>query len=154
MLAEVGPDVLSLREVARRVGVGHRAAYRHFADKEALFAAVAEEGYRDLARAYTRFAAEHPGHYVHFVLPRKLKSPRFRRIEPVDRVFVHHLRIARLDEVDCELQAWLRHAYEEYGVRGSSGSPPLYSEGAERAEDCERRASSVIAPYSRTSDLV
>ncbi|MCY4727205.1 TetR/AcrR family transcriptional regulator [Nocardioides sp. STR2] len=37
-----GPEALSLRELARRVGVSHAAAYRHFADREALVDAVAE----------------------------------------------------------------------------------------------------------------
>lgn len=38
-------DSLSLREVARQAGVSHTAPYRHFADKAALLAAVAEEGF-------------------------------------------------------------------------------------------------------------
>ncbi|MEL6384596.1 MAG: TetR/AcrR family transcriptional regulator [Cyanobacteria bacterium J06626_18] len=76
---------LSLREVARRVGVSHTAPYRHFADKNALLAAVAEEGFHILKRylqtsleetpsdallrlqtggvAYVKFAISHPAHY-------------------------------------------------------------------------------------------
>ena len=45
-LAREGADALSLRELARDVGVNHRAVYRHFPDKLALLARVAEEGYR------------------------------------------------------------------------------------------------------------
>jgi AcrR family transcriptional regulator len=45
------PEELTLREVSRRVGVNHRAAYRHFKDKTGLLAAVAEDGYRDLLAA-------------------------------------------------------------------------------------------------------
>lgn len=45
------PEELTLREVSRRVGVNHRAAYRHFEDKTALLAAVAEDGYRGLLAA-------------------------------------------------------------------------------------------------------
>jgi len=37
-----GPDGVVLREVARRTGVSHNAAYRHFSDREQLLAAVAE----------------------------------------------------------------------------------------------------------------
>lgn len=37
-----GPEALSLRELARRVGVSHAATYRHFADREALVDVVAE----------------------------------------------------------------------------------------------------------------
>jgi AcrR family transcriptional regulator len=36
-----GPGALSLRDVTRRVGVSPNAAYRHFADREALRAAIA-----------------------------------------------------------------------------------------------------------------
>ncbi len=45
------PEELTLREVSRRVGVNHRAAYRHFEDKTSLLAAVAEDGYRALLAA-------------------------------------------------------------------------------------------------------
>ncbi len=72
---------LSLRGVAREAGVSQAAPYRHFADKQALLAAVAEEGFvalresmaeslalepvelriRKLGAAYVRFAVHHPG---------------------------------------------------------------------------------------------
>ncbi len=42
---------LSLRELARRVGVSANAAYRHFADKDALLIALAAEGFRRLTAA-------------------------------------------------------------------------------------------------------
>ncbi|MGH7002665.1 MAG: TetR/AcrR family transcriptional regulator [Alphaproteobacteria bacterium] len=45
-----GAAGLSLRELARDAGVNHRAVYRHFPDKLALLARVAEEGWRRLAR--------------------------------------------------------------------------------------------------------
>ncbi|BBX20928.1 TetR family transcriptional regulator [Mycolicibacter terrae] len=35
-----GPEALTIREVTRRVGVSPNAAYRHFADREALLGAV------------------------------------------------------------------------------------------------------------------
>ena len=37
-----GPDAVVLREVTRMVGVVPNAAYRHFADRDALLAAVRE----------------------------------------------------------------------------------------------------------------
>ena len=43
-----GTQGLSLREIARRTDVSHSAPYRHFADKEELLAAVAEQGFRSL----------------------------------------------------------------------------------------------------------
>src|SRR5689334_9318570 len=42
---------ITLREVARRVGVSHSAPYRHFEDKEALLAALASEGFTKLSSA-------------------------------------------------------------------------------------------------------
>lgn len=49
ILAEDGISELNLRAVARRAGVSHTAPYRHFADKEALVVAIAEDGFRRLA---------------------------------------------------------------------------------------------------------
>lgn len=84
IIAEKGAEAFTLREAARRLGVNHRAAYRHFADKATLLAAVAEQGFRGLieatreqaaaepgpierltaaARAYVMFAAAHPAHF-------------------------------------------------------------------------------------------
>lgn len=40
LIDEGGPEFVTLREVAHRVGVSHNAPYKHFADKEALLAAV------------------------------------------------------------------------------------------------------------------
>lgn len=85
LIQEEGVRGFTLREVARRAGVSHAAPYRHFADKTALLAAVAEEGFRGLhARMqhacsqgtaetrgrlqvlgveYVRFAVERPAHF-------------------------------------------------------------------------------------------
>jgi AcrR family transcriptional regulator len=46
-----GPDGVVLREVARRAGVSHNAAYRHFADRAALLAEVSDRAYDELERA-------------------------------------------------------------------------------------------------------
>ena len=49
LLSESGAAALDLRKVARKAGVSHAAPYRHFADKQALVAAINEEGFRRLA---------------------------------------------------------------------------------------------------------
>ncbi|HMN71365.1 MAG TPA: TetR/AcrR family transcriptional regulator [Rhodoblastus sp.] len=46
-----GGGELSLRAAARNVGVSATAVYRHFPDKDALLAALAEEGFRRLGEA-------------------------------------------------------------------------------------------------------
>ena len=79
-----GASGFTLREAARRAGVNHRAAYRHFRSKEALAAAVAEWGFDRMRagmqrrlrgaatpsarvgailRAYVRFALGRPSLY-------------------------------------------------------------------------------------------
>jgi AcrR family transcriptional regulator len=85
LIGKHGAQALTLREVARRAGVTHGAPYRHFSDREALIAAVAEEGFRELATlmrqrmepagrdwpealtacgvAYVVYATKHPAHF-------------------------------------------------------------------------------------------
>mgnify|MGYP002619567972 CR=1 FL=1 len=84
LIAERGLPSLSLRECARRAGVSHAAPYRHFADKEALVLAIAQQGFEWLADAgeramaeledprerldafgvaYVRFSVDHPVHH-------------------------------------------------------------------------------------------
>jgi len=53
LLAQRDVDSLSLREVARGVGVSATAVYRHFPDKEALLTALALKGMADLGAAQT-----------------------------------------------------------------------------------------------------
>ena len=48
---EKGPDGIVIREVARRTGVSHNAAYRHFADRDELLGEVAKVGHDELADA-------------------------------------------------------------------------------------------------------
>ena len=48
LLEEVGAEQLSLREMARRVGVSHGAPRQHFADKRCLLGALAEVGFQRL----------------------------------------------------------------------------------------------------------
>lgn len=81
LLAQSDAEHLSLREVARNVGVSATAVYRHFPDKQALLSALAFEGGKQLAqrqrvvqeaaggglagfdaigREYVRFAVQNP----------------------------------------------------------------------------------------------
>lgn len=51
---EGGPDRVILREAARAAGVSHSAAYRHFADREALLAEVSRHARNELAAEMRR----------------------------------------------------------------------------------------------------
>ncbi|MER6381742.1 TetR/AcrR family transcriptional regulator [Streptomyces sp. NPDC001250] len=59
-LRDKGAGALSLRELARDIGVSHAAPGRHFKDKQALLDALALDGYERLNRALDA-AAVHPG---------------------------------------------------------------------------------------------
>jgi len=78
-LEEGSAESLSLREIAREIGVSATAIYRHFPDKDSLLSALAAEGMAQLAReqkaagkaggkegfaetgrAYVRFAMNNP----------------------------------------------------------------------------------------------
>ncbi|VAW60490.1 hypothetical protein MNBD_GAMMA11-454 [hydrothermal vent metagenome] len=58
LLNDRGISGISLREIARRVGVGHNAPYRHFRNKQQLLEAIAEDGYRKLKARNTRLELE------------------------------------------------------------------------------------------------
>jgi AcrR family transcriptional regulator len=61
VLAKEGVGSLSLRQVARKAGVSHAAPYAHFADKQALIAAISTEGYRALYDKLARVVQQHNG---------------------------------------------------------------------------------------------
>lgn len=53
-LQQLGAEALSLRALARAIGVSQTAPYRHFADKSDLLAAMATRGYRSLLASLQR----------------------------------------------------------------------------------------------------
>ena len=57
-----GVEAISLRDLAHDTGVNHRAVYRHFPDRLALLARVAERGWQQLAqRLKTSTSGKAPG---------------------------------------------------------------------------------------------
>ncbi|MGW5655017.1 TetR/AcrR family transcriptional regulator [Streptomyces humi] len=80
LVGERGPHGFTLAEASRRAGVSVTAPYKHFADRDALLAELATQGFRErnrfaaavkgiedpaeqlatFAAAYVRFAAEEP----------------------------------------------------------------------------------------------
>lgn len=65
LIAEVGAESFTLRELARRTGVNHRAAYRHFASKDELLATIVEHGYDALVAALREGLADVPPSDAH-----------------------------------------------------------------------------------------
>jgi AcrR family transcriptional regulator len=101
LLDEAGPEAVTLRAIAARVGVSHNAPYKHFADKEALLAAVAARdllgrsasatggdpvaALKALAREYVRWASRHPARF-------KLAFGRWTREDPALAGAAHEAR--------------------------------------------------------------
>src|SRR4051812_20528768 len=77
-------QAVTLRAIARRAGIAAPSIYRHFADRDAVLAALVQESFEELATAaqaavqaapdaaaavravcsaYVTFAREHPGRY-------------------------------------------------------------------------------------------
>ena len=117
LLEEGGSAEVSLRAVARRVGVAASAPYRHYADRDALLSAVAAVGYRELAEF---LAAAHPAPstpdnlaavavaYVRFALRR----PALFRVmfgESCDRDSAE--RIAATEAISAYVAAIVRQAF-------------------------------------------
>lgn len=85
IISEHGLEKISMRGLGQRIGVSRSAPYRHFADKNALLCAIAEEGYKKFTAvikkineqlsddpltrlknagvAYVEFAVSNPVHY-------------------------------------------------------------------------------------------
>lgn len=58
MVAELGPEAVSVREVARRAGVSSGAPFHHFPNRQALMTAVAEEATHRLRLGIEEAVAE------------------------------------------------------------------------------------------------
>ncbi len=127
ILAQEGVGGLSLRKVARQAGVSHNAPYAHFADKQALIAAISTEGYtrlyeriraaldaspaqperqlRAAAWAYVQFALERPAHFkitLSGVLEKEKDYPAF--VEISQRTFALVVALT----ADCQAAGVLR----------------------------------------------
>jgi AcrR family transcriptional regulator len=82
-IAEFGPDGLSFRRIAADAGVSHQAPYHHFGDRDAIFAEIGLQGFRNftavlnaptrddedpeiaprMLERYIEFALGHKGYY-------------------------------------------------------------------------------------------
>ena len=68
ILSKEGLTGLSIRKVARKAGVSHAAPYAHFADKQALIAAISTEGYRQLYDELSKAVEGHKDNPQHMLV--------------------------------------------------------------------------------------
>lgn len=119
-IAREGVETLSVRALAKEVGVAHRAAYQHFPDKDALIAAVFVEAYGRLdtrigdigdltpeatlmqvARALAAFAGDEPKMFLAMTGPRINQSGAHETLEAAIAKSWRHVAAPIGDGVDC-----------------------------------------------------
>jgi AcrR family transcriptional regulator len=122
---ERGADALSLRELAREVGVSHGAPRRHFPDRQALLDAVAEAGFERLgaelrsalaragedfeprlratAAAYVRFATRDPA-LLELMFAGKHDDPTGALHEAAERAFAVMLELIAQGQAEGALE--------------------------------------------------
>lgn len=171
---EHGPLGVSLRAVTRRVGVTHTAAYHHFESKEALFVAVAEEGFSKLLSAldaelgksldgfftlmglgvaYVRFAMVNPSHFrfMYGTSPATSAPLETRHLEVLGR-FRRAADLAIADELvkagqgeRAAAQFWATvHGLASLVVAGALDGAPRSKAAKRTAKQRERRALDLV----------
>lgn len=165
MLEEGGPDAVTFRGLARRLGVSHAAPGYHFPDRNALLVALASIGHERLADTMERRLASESGNplsasgkgYVDFALDSpQLFRLMFGRIDPElcaqdDAFNLASSRSGRIlleistDGVDEEdvtgwLKAWalvhgLATLWNDGAVAGGFGERAVYREVADQIID-------------------
>ncbi|MBF6132181.1 WHG domain-containing protein [Nocardia otitidiscaviarum] len=123
-LRKVGVDGLSLRQLARDIGVSHAAPSRHFRDKQALLDQLAATGFDRLgecfahtvtegpvterlygmARAYLRFAVENP-ELLALMFARKQRSTSPELSAAVQRAFAVPVDLIAVGQAEGEIVA-------------------------------------------------
>jgi AcrR family transcriptional regulator len=112
-----GPDAVVLREAARTVGVVPNAAYRHFADRDELLAAVCTAAMRELAARMAAGVGRVRGRHGDAAAAR-------RRLRAVGRAYLEFAR----EEPGLFATAFAlpqRHAYEAGGGQPAGDPMPL-----------------------------
>jgi len=94
-IATHGARALSLRELARSIGVSHASTYRHFPNKESVLATIAEQGFEELTRAMEAAARPHAGDPLEMLQATGVAYVDFGVSYP------HHLQIMFGDAITC-----------------------------------------------------
>ena len=146
VIEEAGPSAVSLRDLARRIGVSHAGPAHHFGSKEGVFTALAAEGFTvladdlaaaagstssmaDLGSAYVRFGLRHRAHFEVMFRPDLYDEDDPAVAEPRDRARAHLTEGARVAETHLgdvspevvELAAWaLVHGFATLATTGAA----------------------------------
>lgn len=113
-----GPNAVILREATRAVGVVPNAAYKHFADRDALLAAVCTEAMRQLAQRMDAAIAAVPHR-------RGTKSGAIGRLRAVNGAYLSFaLEETGLFETAFAVPGDLQYA-DDAAAAGSTGRTPL-----------------------------
>jgi len=126
-LIENGPDKISLRALARDVGVSQTAPYRHFPDKTTLLAALAAEGFKQLNEASQRADDHGP-----IVTERLAKTGRAYVQFALDNPELYRLMFGPLIPAENEFKE-----LNDYGARAYESIVLLVTEGIKAKEFTE-----------------
>jgi len=173
VIAESGIETLSLRSLARDLGVSHAAPSRHFADRAALLKALAQAGfersvevmregavaaganpidrYRALGRSYVGFAIDHPALYRAMNHP-EVRAQMSDELHDAHQVF---FRTLREGVEEAQKAGWHPEADPEalvtFSIAGAQGTAELLLDdhsktalGIEDAGKRERLADAVL----------
>jgi len=182
VVAECGVEALSLRALARDLGVSHAAPSRHFADRAALLAALAQAGFervvemvragadaagadpvarhRARGRSYVRFAIEHPALFRAMNHPEVLAQ----RNDDLRKARHAFLREVREGVEQAQKAGWHPEADPEalvaFSIAGASGAAELFAHpqwylvtGASDPGRRERLADAVLDLIVQPSDV-
>ncbi len=168
-----GADALSLRGLARDLGVDPAAAYRHFKAKQDLLLSVAAEGFEELGQAmeaamgaapdaearlvtvgsaYVRYATTHPQLFsLMFHLAGRLPGA-FEgqvRTNPYE-IFVTAVRAVLPNASEARVQAALSLLWSNvHGAAGLANQGLLFANPAQRDAEIEAMCTEVVALIAR-----
>jgi AcrR family transcriptional regulator len=104
LIAEVGPEGFTLREVARRAGVSHNAPYRHFREQKDLLSGVAAQGFRELT-AVMLDAVKHQPHALGRLKRAGLAYVEFALDKPEHFTVMFDAPVSPKDDDPCDAEA-------------------------------------------------
>jgi AcrR family transcriptional regulator len=131
LVGEGGAEGLSVRETARRAGVSPGAPFRHFASREALLAAVAEEAQRRFRAEVDRALAEAPADPLQRFRSLGLAYLRWAKRNPAHFEVISNRRLfdqdksAVVSKSNAEVIGLTERILEEAHARGQLGTSDL-----------------------------